>query len=74
MHLPQIDVINFLQKKNYEIKAFTIHHPAVEEFLISAPPHIENTFTATKSGEAQSKKNLYLNVFESELKELLKDI
>ncbi|MEG2510415.1 MAG: hypothetical protein RSA74_13285 [Chryseobacterium sp.] len=74
MHLPQIDIINFLQKKGYEIKAFSIFSPAVEEILVSEPATMWNTFTATKPGEPQSKKTLYLSVFENELKELLKEI
>ena len=35
MHIPQLDVINFLQKKGYEVKAFTLVLPATEETLIN---------------------------------------
>ena len=74
MHLPQIDVINFLQRKGYEIRAYSIFYPAVEEFLLSEPSTTLYTFTATMQNEKQSKENLYLKVFERELKELLKDL
>ena len=74
MHLPQIDVINFLQKKGYEVKAFSFIVPATEEFLINEPAFQVNTFTATKNGEKQNSDTLYLNVFETELKQLLKEI
>ena len=37
MHIPQLDVINFLQKKGYEVKAFTLVLPATEQMLLSEP-------------------------------------
>lgn len=70
--LPQIDVINFLQKKGYEVKAFTLVFPATEEMLLSEPRTEIHTFTATKPNENQSEENLFLNVFEKEIKEFLK--
>lgn len=70
--LPQIDVINFLQKKGYEVKAFTLVLPATEEMLLSEPRTEIHTFTATKPDENQSEENLFLNVFEKEMKEFLK--
>jgi len=72
MHLPQIDIINFLQRKGYEVKAFSIINPAVEEFLLSEPAFIWHTFTATKPGEEQSKENIFTNVFEMEMRDYLK--
>ena len=73
MHIPQIDVINFLQKKGYEVKAFTLVLPATEEMLLSEPRTELHTFTATKPDENQSEENLFLNVFEKEMKEVLND-
>ena len=74
MHIPQLDVINFLQKKGYEVKAFTLVLPATEEMLLSEPRIELHTFTATKPDENQSEENLFLNVFEKEMKEFLKEI
>lgn len=74
MHIPQLDVINFLQKKGYEVKAYTLVFPATEEMLLSEPRTELHTFTATKPNENQSEENLFLNVFENEIKEFLKDI
>ena len=72
--LPQLDVINFLQKKGYEVKAFTFTVPPTEEILVSEPGYTVNTFTATKEGERQCYDTLYLNVFENEIKEFLNEI
>ena len=74
MHIPQLDVINFLQKKGYKVEAFIFTVPATEEFLISEPSFTVNTFTATKPDESQSEENLFLNVFEKEIKEFLNEI
>ena len=74
MHIPQLDVINFLQKKGYEVKAYTLVLPATEEMLLSEPRTELHTFTATKPNESQSEENLFLNVFEKEIKEFLKEI
>lgn len=74
MHLPQVDIINFLQKKGYEVKAFTLVFPATEEMLLSEPRTELHTFTATKPNENQSEENLFLNVFEKEIKEFLNEI
>ena len=74
MHIPQLDVINFLQKKGYEVKAYTLVFPATEEMLLSEPRTEIHTFTATKPDENQSEENLFLNVFEKEIKEFLKEI
>jgi hypothetical protein len=74
MHIPQIDVINFLQKKGYEVKAYTLVFPATEEMLLSEPRTEIHTFTATKPNENQTEENLFLNVFEKEIKDFLKEI
>lgn len=74
IHLPQLDVINFLQKKGYEVKAYTLVLPATEEMLLSEPRTEIHTFTATKPDEKQSEENLFLNVFEKEIKEFLNEI
>ncbi|MDY3547338.1 hypothetical protein PG291_01820 [Riemerella anatipestifer] len=72
-HIPQMDIIAFLQKRGYEIKSYVYREPAEKGFLIDEPPFEWHTFTATKEGEAQSKDNLFLNVFEKELKIVLKE-
>ena len=72
--IPQTEIFQFLQSKGYEIKGFPIHYPANEEFLISEPPHVWHTFTATKQDEAQSNENQFLIVFKKEIKEILKPI
>jgi len=74
MHIPQMDVINFLQKKGYEVRAFSIVVPASEEFLTSEPAFLFNTFTATKDDELQTEKTLYLKVFEKEIIKKLNEI
>ena len=74
IHLPQDEVINFLQKKGYEVIAYKHIIPASEEFLVSEPKTEIYTFTATKTGEKQSDDVLYLNVFEKELKQHLKEL
>lgn len=74
MHLPQMSVINFLQKKGYEIKAYVLVLEAEESMLLSEPRQEIYTFTATKDEEPQSAKTVYLNVFETELKNMLKEI
>jgi hypothetical protein len=73
MNIPQSDIIRFLQKRGYEISAFTQVFPATEEMLLSEPRLEIHTFTATKTGETQNEENLYLKVFEKEIKEILKD-
>ncbi|MBU4536965.1 MAG: hypothetical protein L6264_07415 [Weeksellaceae bacterium] len=70
--IPQTEIFQFLQSKGYEIKAYPIHHEAVEEFLITEPVHIWHTFTATKKDEEQSGDNQFLKVFKKEVKNLLK--
>ncbi|MEJ8606258.1 hypothetical protein JSO56_04895 [Riemerella anatipestifer] len=72
-HIPKMDIIQFLQKRGYEVKAFVYREPAEKGFLIDEPPFEWHTFTATKEGEEQSKDNLFLNVFEKEVKNLLKE-
>ncbi|MRN01655.1 hypothetical protein D1Z97_10875 [Riemerella anatipestifer] len=71
-HIPQMDIIQFLQRRGYEIKPYVYREPAENGFLIDEPPFEWHTFTATK-GEDQSKDNLFLNVFEKELKIVLKE-
>jgi hypothetical protein len=72
MNIPQSDIIRFLQKRGYEIKGFVQVFPATEEMLLSEPRLEIHTFTAIKTGETQSEENLYLKVFENEIKEILK--
>ncbi|MDY3512976.1 hypothetical protein JSO59_001240 [Riemerella anatipestifer] len=72
-HVPQSDILIFLMIRGYEIKPYVYREPAEKGFLIDEPPFEWHTFTATKEGEAQSKDNLFLNVFEKEVKLLLKE-
>lgn len=69
-----MEVINFLQKKGYEVKAFSFTVPATEEFLLTEPAYQVTTFTATKNGEKQTSETLYLQVFEKEINNFLKSI
>ena len=72
MDLSQPKILDYLAKKGYEIKAFRCYYPPKEEMLISEPELTKWTFTATKDSEPQSEENLYLKVFEKEIKNLLK--
>ena len=72
MDLSQPKILDYLAKKGYEIKAFCCYYPPKEEMLINEPEFTEWTFTATKDSEPQSKENLYLKVFEKEIKRLLR--
>ncbi|AQX86109.1 hypothetical protein I6H88_06660 [Elizabethkingia bruuniana] len=74
MHIPQSDIISFLQIEGYEIKAFVQKLPATEEMLVNEPKTEVYTFTATKPDEKQSENTLYLKVFETEVKKLLKTL
>ncbi|MCT4011393.1 hypothetical protein [Elizabethkingia anophelis] len=74
MHIPQSDIISFLQMEGYEIKAFIQKLPATEEMLVNEPKTEIYTFTATKPDEKQSENTLYLKVFETEVKKLLKTL
>ncbi|HFK5562078.1 TPA: hypothetical protein ACGZ9C_001725 [Elizabethkingia anophelis] len=72
LHIPQSDIISFLQMEGYEIKAFIQKLPATEEMLVNEPKTEVYTFTATKQDETQNENTLYLRVFETEVKKLLK--
>ena len=72
MDLSQPKILAYLAKKGYEIKAFCCYYPPKEEMLISEPELTKWTFTATKDSEPQSEENLYLKVFEKEIKRLLR--
>ncbi|WP_395762447.1 hypothetical protein [Elizabethkingia anophelis] len=74
MHIPQSDIISFLQMEGYDIKAFIQKLPATEEMLVNEPKTEIYTFTATKLDEKQSENTLYLKVFETEVKKLLKTL
>ncbi|CAI9676959.1 hypothetical protein HZQ97_16360 [Elizabethkingia anophelis] len=74
MHIPQSDIISFLQIEGYDIKAFVQKLPATEEMLVNEPKTEVYTFTATKQDEKQSENTLYLKVFETEVKKLLKTL
>lgn len=72
-HIPQLDIINFLQSRGYEVKAYSYTEPAEQGFIIDEPPREVYTFTATKEGEEQSPETLFLKIFEREIKTLLKE-
>ena len=71
--LPHETIFAFLQKKGYEIKPWLYCYQD-ESFPAGKTYHESWTFTATKPDESQSEENLFLNVFEKEIKEFLKDI
>jgi len=73
LNIQQPDIFRFLQKRGYEIEPVSYVLPAVEEFLINEPERIVYTFIATKPGEKRSRENVYLKVFEKELREFLKE-
>lgn len=73
-HLPKEDVIAFLIKKGYTVKPFTVEVPPTEEFLISEPGFTYDTFTAMKTDAKPGYFDLYLKVFENEIKAFLNDI
>ncbi len=71
--LPHETIFAFLQKKGYEIK------PWLYRFRDTSFPEGESvidkwTFTATKEDQNQSEENLFLNVFENEIKHFLNEI
>lgn len=55
-------------EKGYQIKFYSYIIPASEEFLVSEPAMMVNTFTATKGDEEQSPENAYDLIFQKELK------
>lgn len=71
MDLSQTQILEFLTRKGYEIKAYRLFHPANKDFLVDEPQMVQHTFTATKENEAQSEQTLYLKVFEKEFKKQL---
>ena len=72
MDLSQTQILEFLNQKGYRIEAYRLYLPPKEEMLISEPELTKWTFTATKDSEPQSEENLYLKVFEKEIKRLLR--
>ena len=73
MHLPYEDIFRFLIVRGYEVMPWLWKYED-ETFPGGTTQHESWTFTACKEGEAQSEKTLYLNVFEKEIKEFLKEI
>ena len=71
--LPHETIFAFLQKKGYEIKPWLYCYED-ESFPAGKTHHERLTFTATKDGQNQSEETLFLNVFEKEMKEVLKEI
>lgn len=70
--MSQGQIIRFLQSQGYEVKGYYLNLPAQEGLLVSEPAVSRWTFTATKDSEPQSEENLYLKVFEKEIKGLLR--
>jgi hypothetical protein len=73
MRLPHESIFAFLHKRGYETKPW-LYIFEDETFPNGTTLHEYWTFTATKHGEEQTEKTLFLTVFERELKELLKEI
>ena len=68
---PHESIFAFLQKKGYEIKPWLYCYED-ESFPAGKTYHESWTFTATKPDENQSEENLFLNVFEKEIKHFFK--
>ena len=71
--LPHESIFAFLQKKGYEIKPWLYCYED-DSFPAGKTHHERLTFTATKPDESQSEENLFLNVFEKEIKHFLNEI
>lgn len=74
MDLPQTQMIEFLKKQGYKIEGFRQYLLPTEEMLVSENENIKYTFVALKDGQTPSDDNLYLKVFEKEIKKLLMNI
>lgn len=74
MDLPQTKILEFLAQKGYQIEAYRQYLPPTEEILTSEKEWVNYTFVAVKENEAPSENNLYLKVFEKEMKELLNNL
>lgn len=72
MTIPQMEVFNFLHLRGYEVKAWLWKYKD-ESFPGGKTCHEKWTFTATRKCEEQSEDNLYLTVFEAEIKKALKE-
>ena len=73
LNLPHECIFAFLQTKGYEIKPWLYCYED-ESFPNGVSHHESWTFTATKPDENQSEENLFLNVFEKEIKDFLNEI
>lgn len=73
MHMPHDSIFAFLHKRGYEVKPW-LYIFEDTSFPNGTTLHEQWTFTATRTGEEQSSKTLFLIVFENELKELLREI
>lgn len=74
LDLSQPRILDYLTEKGYKIEAYHLVLDAEEEMLLSEPKMSEWTFTATKNNEKPSESNLYLKVFEKEIKSLLNQL
>lgn len=70
MNIPQSQIFEFLQKRGYEIKSW-LWQFTDETFPGGITSHEIWTFTATKTGEIQSRENIYTKVFDREIKDVL---
>ena len=72
MDLPQSKILEFLAQKGYNIEVYRQYHPPVDEMLTSEKEWVNYTFVAVKENETPDGSNLYLKVFEREIKGLLR--
>lgn len=72
--LPQSKILEFLAKKGYNIEAYRQYYPPVDEMLTSSKEWVNYTFVAVKENETPDESNLYLKVFEKEIKALLNNL
>lgn len=71
LHLPQCKIIEFLQMNGYTVLPYLWKY--TDETFPNGPTNHETwTFTATKLGEVPSDKNMFGEVFEREIKEIIK--
>lgn len=74
LNIEHTTILDFLNNRGYKVKSFLYKTPVEKGFLIDEPATERWTFTATKEGETQSESNLFLKVFEKEIKLLLKEV
>ncbi|MCU7615645.1 hypothetical protein NZ698_00425 [Chryseobacterium sp. PBS4-4] len=73
MIILQQEVFEFLSKQGYEVKSWLWEYED-ETFPNGVTLHESWTFTATKEGDDQCEETIYTEVFDKEVKQLLKQL